>query len=98
VKYIKFTPCIYLQFNRGADQRRVRREQAQLDYVVHGNLWSGCGDVTIPAAHSFSYHAGALIVLIQHSFSRGNRQRSSVVEFDTEKGLKRANAAGILHW
>lgn len=25
--------------NRGADQRRVRREQAQLDCVVHG-VWS----------------------------------------------------------
>ena len=32
------------------------------------------------------------------SFSRGNRQWSAVVEFDTEKGLKRANPAGSLHW
>jgi hypothetical protein len=33
--------------------------------AVHGKLRLGCGDITIPAAHSFSYHAVALIVLIQ---------------------------------
>ena len=52
---------------------------------MHGNLRSGCGDVTIPAAHSFSCHGVALLVLIQR-LTTGGKLYTYLLQYGKRRG------------